>query len=74
MEAKVYIGINLDWDYVNKTVTFYMPEYVRKALHRIQHILMIGKEYSPHICDPIQYGQKIQYADPLDESEYLYDK
>ena len=35
---------------------------------------MGGKEYPPHICAPIQYGQKIQYADPLDAVEYLSDK
>ena len=51
-----------------------MPNYVRKALHRFQHILMGDKEYSPHICATIQYGQKIQYSDPLDASEYLSDK
>ena len=35
---------------------------------------MGGKEYSSHICAPIQYGQKIQYADPLDALDYLSDK
>ena len=35
---------------------------------------MGGKEYSPHICTPIQYGQIIQYTDPLDAAEYLSDK
>ena len=44
MEATVYIGINLDWGYVNKTVKFTLPNYVRKALHRFQHFLMGGKE------------------------------
>ena len=51
-----------------------MKSYVRKALHIFQHILRGVKEYSPHICDPIQYGQKFQYADPLDAAEYLSDK
>ena len=51
-----------------------MPNYVHKALHIFQHILMGVKEYSPHICSPIQYGQKIQYADPLDAAEYISDK
>ena len=37
-------------------------------------ILRCGKEYYPHICAPIQYVQKIQYADPLDAEEYLLDK
>ena len=44
MEVTVYIGINLDWDYVNRTVTLSMPNYVCKALHRFQHILIGGKE------------------------------
>ena len=74
MEANVYIGINLDWNYANRTITLSKPNYVRKALHIFQHILMGGKEYYPHIYAPIQYGQKIQYDDPLDASEYLSDK
>ena len=51
-----------------------MPSYVPKALHRLNQILRLGKEYSPHICAPIQYGQKVQYAEPLDAAEYLSDK
>ena len=74
MEAKVYIGIKLDWYYINRTVILSMPNYVRKFFHRFQHILMGGKDQSPHICAPIQYGQKIQYEDPLYASEYLSDK
>ena len=66
MEATVYIGIKLDWEYVHRNVTFSMSNYVHKALHRSQTNLMGGKEYSLHICAPIQYGEKIQYADPLD--------
>ena len=74
MEVTVYIVIKLDWDYVNITITLSMPNYFCKALHRFQHILMGGKDYSPHICAQIQYGQKIQYADPLYAEEYLTDK
>ena len=51
-----------------------MPNYLHKAFHIFQHILMGGKEYSPDICNPIQYGQKIQYAYPLDAAGYLSDK
>ena len=39
-----------------------------------QHILMGDKEYYPHICAPMQYTQKIQYKDPLDTAEYLFNK
>ena len=74
MEATVYIGIKLTWDYVHRTVTLYLPSYVHKALHRFQHILRGGKEYSPHTCDPIQYGKKTQYVDPSDTAAYLSDK
>ena len=71
MEEKVYIGIKLEWDYMHKTVTFSMPSYVRSDLHGFQHIIKGGKEYSPHNCDPVQYGQKFQYAEPLYSTEYL---
>ena len=74
MEATVYIVIKLSWDYVNRTVTFYMPSYVNKSLHQFHYILKGCKEYSPYTCAPIHYGQKIQYADPLDTAEYLSDK
>ena len=43
MEAKVYIGIKLYWDYVNITVILSMPNYMPKALHIFQHIFMGGK-------------------------------
>ena len=33
MEGTVYIGIKLDWENVNRTATFPMPNCVRKALH-----------------------------------------
>ena len=51
-----------------------MPSYVRKALHRFQHILRGGKEHSPHTCALIQYGHKVQYAYPLDAVVYLSEK
>ena len=74
MEATVYIGIKLYWDYVHRTFTLSIPNHVHKALHIFQHILRGGKDYSPHIYAPIQYGQKIQCADLLDAADYLSDK
>ena len=44
MEATVYIGVKLDKDYVQRTVIFSIPNYVRKALNIFQHIIMGGKE------------------------------
>ena len=74
MAATIYIRINIKWYYVHRTVTLSIPSYVRKALYIFQHILGGGKDYSPHTCAPIQYGQKFQYVDPLDVAEYLSDK
>ena len=74
MEAILYNPIKLEWDCVHRTVTFSIPNYVRKYLHRFQHILRGGKEYFPHLCAPIQYGQKVLYADPLDAAEYFSEK
>ena len=73
MSATVYIGIKLEWDwyYVHRTVIFSMPSYVRKVFHIFQYILRGGKEYLPHTYAPIQYGQKVQYEDPLGAAEYL---
>ena len=35
MEAKVNIGIKLNWEYVNRTVIFSMPNYDRESLAQI---------------------------------------
>ena len=74
MVATVYIGNEVEWDYVDRNVILSMRSYMHKALHRFQHILRGGKEYSHHTCSPIHYGQKVQYADPLDAAKYLSDK
>ena len=74
MEAKLYIGISLEWDYINHTVTLSMPDYVRKALHKFQHMLPTKPEYAPHAHVPPNYGQRVQYAEPDDTSDRLSDK
>ena len=74
MAASVYIGIKLERDFLHKTATLSMPNYVHKALHIFQHIMIGGKEYSPHNCASMQYGKKVQYADLLDAAEYLPEK
>ena len=74
MAATVYTGIKIEMGYVHRTVILSMRSYEGKALHIFQNILRGGKEYSPHTCAPIQYGQKVRYADPLDAAEYISDK
>ena len=60
MEAKMYIGISLEWDYLAMTVILSMHNYVYKAVHKFQHIFPNRVEYSPYESAPIQYDQKIQ--------------
>jgi hypothetical protein len=32
-----YCGLNLDWDYKDRTVDLSMPGYIKSALHKYQH-------------------------------------
>ena len=43
MAATFYIGVKLEWDYVHRTFILSIPSYVRRALHRFQHIMRGGK-------------------------------
>ena len=36
-EAKQFIGINLEWDYENRTVKFSMNGYVEQAMLELEH-------------------------------------
>ena len=38
-KAKKYIGINLKWDYINRTVELSMTDYVKHALHNFQRLI-----------------------------------
>ena len=59
MEATVYIGIKLDWDYVHITVTFSMPNYLRKALHIFQHITRAARSTPPISVPQYNMDRKI---------------
>ena len=64
MEANIYIGILLQWDYLTRTVILSMRDYVCKALQKFQHILPNKAEYAPYEYAPIQYGQKFNIQIP----------
>ena len=71
METKKYTVINLDWDYTQRTVVLSMPNYIRITFYIFRYTLVGGLEYSPRVCAPIQYDQKVQYLNPSDTSDYL---
>ena len=58
-EGKKFCGIDLEWDYKDRTCDIAMHDYVVKALAKLNHHAQIKKVYSPSIYTPPQYGQKI---------------
>ena len=69
-EAKQYIGINLKWDYNERTVELSMEDYVTRALQELQHPKPKRHQYAPSHMERPDYGQTIQYVN-TDESETL---
>ena len=63
-EAKKYIGINLKWDYIKRTVELSMSDYVKHALHQFQHLLSYRPEHSPYAHNSPIYVRSMQYSDP----------
>lgn len=73
-EGKVYCGLHLEWDYVKRTVTLSMPEYIKEALIRFGHIFPKRPQHSPHPFTPPQYGAKQQMTDEPGNWVKLTDK
>ena len=71
-DGKHYLGLDLDWDYIKRTVTLSMPKYIASVLHRLRHPHPKRKQYSPHRWSTPTYGAKVQYA-PSDDDAPLLD-
>jgi hypothetical protein len=69
--GKRYCGIDLTWDYLNRTLDIAMPDYVTRALQRFNHAKPSRQQHSPHRWIAPQYGSKIQYPDEPDTSPPL---
>jgi hypothetical protein len=60
--AMVYSGMNLKWDYKNRTCDISMPGYVSNVLSKFQHDAPKHPQHTPsRYVTPI-YGAKTQYA------------
>jgi Reverse transcriptase (RNA-dependent DNA polymerase) len=68
MKASRFCGITLQWNYEEGHVTLSMPGYTEKALLRFTHPTPAKPQHSPHEWTPPDYGAKVQYADPEDQS------
>jgi Reverse transcriptase (RNA-dependent DNA polymerase) len=66
--ATKFCGMTLDWNYQAGHVTLSMPGYVEKALQRFTHQAPAKPQHAPHQWTAPNYGAKVQYADPDDDS------
>ena len=48
-----------------------MPEYVRNALHHLQHKMPQRLHHAPHPYATPTYGQKVQLANPQEDDETI---
>ena len=70
-EGRNYCGLTFDWHYKEGFVDISMPGYVPKALDQFNHPSPIWPQYAPHTWSRPNYGQKVQYAQPADETKQL---
>jgi hypothetical protein len=70
-EGRNYCGLTIDWNYNAGHVDISMPGYIPKALHKFQHTPPQKKTFAPHNWTTPAYGQKTQFAPPIDDSPSL---
>ena len=75
-DASLYIRITLNCNYTARHVDLSMPKYAARALHKFKQALQKfhpdnNPEYSPHKHVEPNYGQKVQYVEPTDDSPTL---
>ena len=56
-----YLGLTLEWDYINRKVYKHMPGYVKKALIRFGIEMPDNPQHSPHAWTAPSYGAGAQY-------------
>ena len=71
MTGSRFIGLTIDWDYEKREVHLFMPGYVAKALKRFHHQKTTKLQHQPYPHTPVKYGEKVQYAAPVDNSPEL---
>ena len=70
-EGKTFCGLNLKWDYENRTLDVSMDGYVAAALQRFEHPTPTKPQDSPHPWTAPNYGAKTQYAQTPDATPPL---
>jgi hypothetical protein len=66
-----YLGMTIDWDYINKSVHVSMLDYVPEALICFQHTPPAMPQHQPYPHIKPVYGATKQYAETIDTSPPL---
>ena len=69
--GKFFCGINLEWDYKDRTVAVDMKGYINKVREKYQHEMPAWPENQPHKHTIPNYGAKVQLTEPKDTSNTL---
>ena len=67
-EGTRYLGLTLDWDYINREVHLSMPGYIENALVRFGHEPPDKPQLQPYPHTIPTYGTTVQYAKAADTS------
>ena len=70
-DRKKYAGIDLKWDYENRTCRSNMYGYILDLRNKYGHLTPKKSQYSPHKHRPIDYGATRQIVQPTDTSPPL---
>ena len=73
-EGKEYAGIDLKWDYEERTCWATMDGYILELRTKFQHMQPKKIQFSPHKHRPIDYGATQQLVKPTDTSQPLNEK
>ena len=69
-----YSGIDLKWDYENRTCRATMDGYILDLINKFQHMQPKKPQLSPHKHRPIDYGATQQLVQPTYTSKPLNEK
>eukprot|EP00804_Cyclotella_cryptica_P022929 CCRYP_018759-RA/>CCRYP_018759-RA protein AED:0.35 eAED:0.34 QI:0/-1/0/1/-1/1/1/0/335 len=70
-QGSLYSGINLDWNYTNRTCRLTMQEYIANFLTKYDHPRPKKPVLSPYKAATISFGAKVQYTAKPDSTPAL---
>ena len=70
-EGERYIGLTINWDYIQRLVHISMPGYCENARQRFKHAMPTKRQDQPYPHIERTYGAKQQFAETDDTSPSL---